>query len=736
MRPEEHDRADDIHSMMRKLYPCRLVERDGEVVGAWLVVSNDTGPSADGKGLAADVEVRGFVRTPDGVAGLKERLPLHGNLRMAVEARLDALAATVDPAARGKSHEDFCECVRIAAWQVNFDDVREGKRAEGLAMSVTGTLNTVLRGRVDQGLLRGCVAERMDVVSERLDRALEAFDPDAIATLLDVTGHDAAIAGAWPGLDRGFDPDAPLVEAIIALPKRVPEIVMAWHEDPGALARSLAVGILDQHLSDRLAGTATSPVALASLLPAAARALAKMEPATLDSAFGDGASKDMATCVTSTLSLLDGYGPGAEPKHAGDWRALVELAPLLGEVETWSGLPGSKPDIVPMPRGPAAALRGIRDAAGKRPVETLLGDLDTLAIAFSQEIAIPAATVTDKLATLPSATDEFWLRVSRDALFSGQPLHQGILTARRWHSARKDIARSVATIDARTREALSWQPGIPDGRVGELNVVVAKCDADLRRIGHADEGIGLDVMSSGRACVAGTRRIILVEGMRVDGTRGALSCHLLGIGPDGVRVIDDKGRRGSEAPEACRTAAARYAAGVSRAYAGAVTTVLAEGRDASASRMAYDVSAKTWSDVRGIWSERIAGRSPWSSAAQLTTVALAHAEGLRTSWSAKAFEWADPALRGTETRKFIVDMEMSDMSRPKKEAKKAPPPAPGSKAAKRAALLDNVPTGRAQERLAMAFEGSPFLRGRRVAPVTMPVPDKDADREASPAPGM
>ena len=707
MRPND-DEADLIHAMMRKLYPCGVVDGDGEVLGAWFVTSAETRPHPEGKGIAADVDVLGFVRTRGGVVGLKERFPLKGSLRSAVEARLSAIAATNDPSALGKAHQDFCEAIRVAAWQVDFDGVRDGREAEGLAMSITGTLNFLQPGRLDQSLLRECVEERMGTVSGRLEKALGAFDPDAVATLMEVTGHDLEVAGAWAGLDRSFDPDAPLAEAFDTMPGRVPELVAAWHADPAGLADAVANGSLKAHLR----GRRTMPVGVAATraasMPVVARALDAVDDAFLDEAFGKGASADRVGCAEAAMSLLDGYGPEADPKGEKDWLALAMVAPLLTRIGTWAGTPGAKCDLVPMPQGPSAALRELLKASNEGSVITLLDDMDAVAMAFARQVAQPAAAVSGMAASLPPSTDGFWLRVSRDALFSGRPMLRNLEAVRRWRSSNGDLAVALAAMDARTRQALSWPPGIPDGRMGDLSIVVAKSDDDLRRLADMSVGLGFDATSSARACLAGTRRVVSVEGPVEGGTRRLLSCHLLGMSPDGVLVIDGRGRNGAPVPEECSLAVGKYASAVGPAYRDAISAVMAAGATEAAARVPYDVTASTWSEARIAWCSHVCSRPAYASAARLTAVAMAHAEGLRTAWSAKAFDRGDPTLKGTRTGAFLAESDAAELARLGKETASSP----NSAAAKRVAVMDNPPEGWAAEKLARAFEDSPFLRRR------------------------
>ena len=621
----------DHEALLRKLHPARLVERDGQVVGAWLVTATHVRPqgASAGKGpLSFDADVQGFVRTPDGVAGVRARVPLDGRLRESVEAALHGLGATDDPGLRARSDADFATAMRAAAVLAgSAGDVAASTSVEALADGIARTLDGVLGDALDDDELDRLARERAGVMAARIGQAVAAFDPDAVDLLLEHEGHGPALSSAWGGIDRNLDAEAPLALALDGAPDRAGEFLAAWDADPDAFTPPLRDGDWEGMLARMAVARGEIPAGKAGMFGAAVRAMARIKPDSRAAAFSGVVGRDARTDACRVLSLVDGHDLGDVPDMRA-WSSLVRLVPALSAARDWAG--DGAGVLLPLDRGAAATLERLRTASGKDTVADAVAKIGDMASAFAREVLRPAAGLAGRLDRLPPPADGRWVTAAADILWSGKPMATMVADAQAWAGSARDASPEA---DMPAEVTPEWQAALPSVTRDRGTVSVVASMAELRALSApAPLGIGVDLTGHGRDCAAGTRRVAVVTQEMPDGTREVLSCHLLAIHGDRVEPVGVLGRAGEDADVACVKTVSRYAETVSRDPGVDLPGILVSGAAFDASRRQRAILAEgAWAAAKASWSRHL---GPGFSARLLADMLATHVAEGRPAWSA------------------------------------------------------------------------------------------------------
>lgn len=719
----------DHEALLRKLHPARLVERDGQVVGAWAVVATrmrSQSAEAPRGPLSFDADVQGFVRTADGVAGLRARVPLDGRLRESVEAALHGLGATDDVALRARSDADFSSAMRHAATLAGLAGPEAGTAAmASLSDAVARTLDDVLGDTLDDAALDRLAQARATTMVGRMREAVASFDPDAVDLLLELECHGPALATGWSGIDRNLDDEAPLALALDTAPDRAGEFIAAWHADPDAFTAPLRDGDWEGMLASMAVARAEIPASRAGMLGEAVRAMGRIKPDTRAAAFGGGDDARADACAL--LTLLDGHGAGADPVDMRGWSSLVRLAPALGAARAWAG--DGAGELLALDRGAPAALERLRTASGKASLPEAIARVGDMAGAFAREVLRPAAALAGHIDGMPPAGDRRWTTAAADILWSGRPLATMVADAQSWSGPAPG-----ETADAHVPVPdPAWKAVLPGFAAEGGTISVAGSLADLDGLSAPSPGgLGVDLTGYARECAAGTRRVAAITRTMPDGSREVLSCHLLAIHGDRVEPVGVLGRDGGRVAPTCVDAISRYAASVSRDPAVDLPGILVSGVATDALRRERGIVAEgTWAEAKAAWGRHVGAGS---SARLLAGMMATHMAEGRPAWSADRID-ADGRKVARTAFQAVLRPEVVEVPAPampgfrgSSATVEKPVPAPRMRIARQA------PATRDADRRPAAAPGPVATRAKPVpaATPTRPAPRKD---EGGPPPG-
>ncbi len=592
-----------LDARLREVFHCRLVRREGAIVGAWRVVSaHRRTNAANAVGTAPDLDVRvhGLVRTPDDrVVGIDHVLRLDGDMRGNVLKAIEAaIQAPHGSRARQHATTSFAKVARAAASLVNLDGISDGKPPiDAYARSMIETLRDLALPRATEDDLRMAALERKSIAIKRMTSVIDVFDPDAVSLLLDVRGHDLDIVESWGGLALTFDETAPLLPAIDALPGRVRTLSYIWKVDPEAL-RGAAPGCdWASFVDDWVVEREIVPAGLAHILPDAEAAMAGMEPAVLASALGQVQGRRDATLDGGDAVWLASALPGdAIPVTTEGWAALIALAPVILETQHWRQEPGEL-QALDLSDGLVAAASQLARRCPAIQVEQAFALSRHMADTFARQIVIPALALD--MRTDPDLSPEAmrgWQDAAHSMLFSGRSVPNLLVDAQQWARTSQTLKASMKGISGNLCRNRTWAPGLPVLHFGHRLVEIPESWNDLAALlSEGGEGLGIDIKGEAHACLMGTRRVVVLRHDDDPVTPTAASAALLSLGDGKVAVLSHIGRDGAPPSPDCVATMAAYVS-------------------AMASDVDLDVLAPAGREVDTLAEYPVGDRSVWSQA--------------------------------------------------------------------------------------------------------------------------
>ncbi len=581
-------RSVDPLALIRRLYPCRTVERDGEVVGAWRVTRADMeAPASDApKGPRRfRVTVEGFVHTSHGRArGVSAQVAYNDALAARVEAMLSSTTTGTHEADGAR----FVDVLRTAARLVDQDEEVE----RDLATAMAGTVRDLLGDATDPRTLAVAVEAHLASTSDALVDAIDAFDPEALDLILADASRDLWHGMAWSGLDDTFGHGAPLRQAVRDRPLNARLLFEAWARDP-----DMTGAILASEGPDGVASLYARAVGLPSFTAGEmARAHEAMSAIPGDArlrAFSTRADAhgDAVSAIARTRVVGDEFHPSTPER----WATFVGLAPAVDAVESWG-----------LPQNWARRLLGVdgnwmnaERVVGANPdAEALRDDLAAIgdmAQAYARQVVAPAILLCrQNLDVLGPGRWPALLDAAQCMLTAGCDLAEMLDVARDWAAGS---ASEVAMIsDGDDHAPVAWESRLPTTTARLLTVEPVFTAADL-----AGSISGKPTAHLLRRCALGSHAVVRV--LEADGNH--LSTALLSLGADGPRVVWNRAPDASPAPAssdaALRTLASEHRLGAF-AVAPAVGVTLAQETEAASG---YEVTHESWHRARMLWQLRL-----------------------------------------------------------------------------------------------------------------------------------
>ncbi len=240
-----------LAEQMARAFPTGLVERDGEVVGAWWVVGSGGRREVEGEYFSVDA----VFHLPGGwPAAIAINRALHPHMAGIIVHDVMSWPATEHSARTGApSREvvDFCPHLQNLHDMVNqapaiehyanlsttarsLAEASAERRMRQEGLSDLQVDRAMRKGDWMQGLnVAGGVAEYRKRAAASLAPGLASFDREAVEFLCRHRGH-ALTTAEWAAMDRTCGLDAPLGKAILAHPGAAQGLISEWRREPMA----------------------------------------------------------------------------------------------------------------------------------------------------------------------------------------------------------------------------------------------------------------------------------------------------------------------------------------------------------------------------------------------------------------------------------------------------------------------------------------------------------------------
>ncbi len=633
--PSTHPTSDRavLDAFLDEHYRCGTVERDGRTIAVWVThgIAARSSPPTGGQGSGVDLDVMWMARTPNGVEGGRLRAVPGPTLVASVVAEITR--ADLDAEARAERARDFVRNIRSLPRDRGPGD-GGGRRGNWRTVLAMGKSKAAIGWTgSDEPLSSACM-----VAIARTDAVMAGFmgslDPKALEFVDGGLSALDTVGLAWGGLDRTFDPEAPLARAISLRPAFARILGSAWIEDPDAVRAALGQGVLDRIIVRRvMAEGLVSPRLLPALAGAERAVVAHGEqPAGLSRSDWQRTNRNGAAVgLTMRLESL----PGAwVPRDVDGWLAFSDL---VKEVDFATGLCAGAD--IPALLNAGGDWRGYRDrvvrAAGMRDIEAahrVMDGIDDVCRSYVRQVLDPlvAAHADAGHPHAPARGVDAVLDAGFALLFSGRSLTTMIEVSREWHAREARMRALVAIANDGAAKVPDWPPAYPEAWVGDVWVHVLTSELELLAEGStgADDGIdglGHCVGGYSERCLGGGCRILSLRRMSADGGWTRLSTaevtndfdhseHAMGGDPglDGIEVevaghtvVQHVGSGNSDPAEDARAALDAYlrhlASGTLPFDADAMEPI-DPAEVTLASRCGYDwEDASTRAAVRGMW---------------------------------------------------------------------------------------------------------------------------------------
>ena len=534
-------------------HPAGTIERDGRVVGGWYSLGREAKDSVmhtvqaigrvDGDGLRVAVFECVAPDAADAAAALAA--PTEGSVacRSAqaryglsdVASSLCVIAAMGDPK-HGKG--------RGSRWlwpERHLDAVSESLRRRYPAMAHQARRDAAVDALLD--------------IHRALSPFLDTLDGKALAMAVR-HGLFEALGDRWRMVDETCGGSPALRDAIDAAPHLAAQLLHAHARDPGRVEAVLALDGPSGAVADWLRRDFGMAPSLAWRHEAAALAVAptgrdfrKAVPQSLRNLAADPASRHVA--VMRLASLL----PSNWLPHGG-WDGFVEAVPVVTRALALAGKEGLAGFLAAGPDWDAWLAR-LRDVASRPALAHAVDDLADPVRALVAQVIRPSLAASG----LDDGDRDLHGHMAWHALYHGRTLRRCLEVSARWHAADPGIRTSLAALPRAGQAARpargparDWEPGLRDGRVGDVSLVVLLTAADLAAEGtRGPDGAGMDgldhcVGNYADDCLSGHARIVSVRGRDASGRTVRLSTVELRPGAGRPEVSQHAGRRNSSAP--------------------------------------------------------------------------------------------------------------------------------------------------------------------------------------------
>ncbi len=533
------------------MHPAGLLSREGRIDGFWYVdghLGNVADPMA---------EVVLAMRDGAGVATGRTRLPLAdddfaGSVGEAWTAGMASTSRTPPPRiGHGKSRApNFGEAVSFI--RPSLADPRTG----------TASHVSILEGTVQRrypvlprSVVNGIASERLLAIGKAVAPFIDALDATALA-MVEANGLHSRIGDRWGSIDATMGGSPTLRDAIAERPDLM-AILMGRHADaPDKVDWLITCGGPEAVVGEWLRTSFAMAPRLASCFDPATRAIAGIDdrhslwhvrtPIT-------GKVPKAVDALWLARALPANWLPD------DDWAGLVDALPVVHAALRLSG-PGSLAAFLGAGRDWPAWLAKLGKAGGGPHPLNAVTDLDDAAIALAAQVVRPALA----LAGLDDGDVPLHRKVAWAALYRGRGLRRCLEVSARWHVARTAIEARLCALPrageppprtgGRARALGDWPAGLPDARVGDLDVKVLVTGAALTDEGRPGPGLdgveGLSHCVGGFAgeCLDGTSRIVSIRRRGGNGSYTRLSTADLRLGDGFVRIVQHRGRGNANPP--------------------------------------------------------------------------------------------------------------------------------------------------------------------------------------------
>ncbi len=588
----------DTAGLLRALFPCQPVLRDGSVVGAWHVAAAQRqalAPDDDPKGARFNVDVVGFVRTPDGkVAGMRASMPFGRSLAARVQDALELAAVAKEGSPeRAASLDAFAHAMRASTILEGSHQATANDRDKGLhSDNMRAAMQQLLGSRAQGAEFEAALVEHGAAASASLRKAMASWDPDAIDILFENRRAGGDLAKSWDGLDRSFDPVAPLALAIDAMPSQVKVMAELWARDPEAMRAAAGEGDWKGYLSGVRNTEGKIPDHLAHLLPTATKAVSDSGP-----------ESEHELRATIMLRALEGVPPFLLPSGRRDWATLVKVMPKINKHLQRETLPGVSAREAKQSRRVRLELvinALVSKKTREHDYEWALNRFRRMARDFAHQIVIPALVIEGgealDLDTKEIARCE---KVAHSLLFSGRSFADMFDTADHWNFPSQRF--NLKDVNLRWGGQAQWNRGVPEGMVLDRHVTVpTSLPVLMKALGDARNPISWNVLKHAAECEAGTHRILVIK--QADSAGPTMSFAHVAIDSDQVSLVKHVTPQGGEPDQQCKRVVAAYVAAATHA-AGPDLFLLRDVSHDMKAVAGYPICPGAWRAVADSWSE-------------------------------------------------------------------------------------------------------------------------------------
>ena len=308
---------------------------------------------------------------------------------------------------------------------------------------------------------------------ERIERFLATLDPYALSLLRERTDLDDLMGRAWPGLDRTFDPEAPLAAALQARPHQARLLLRLWSEEPRSVRNAVSAGKVDRLVGGHLVTYGHLPSHLLPKLVEAERALDVVAARSRHTR--PGPSGD----ALGHAKRLIGLSPAWQPTSTADWLAFMTLSPLTDHARSWSGPKGMLPRLLGHDGSWERLADSIVQVTRTTDMQLAVARVDAMATAYAQRVLMPAfALANGHDPDVGPKTWTAWRNAAHTILTSGQSLRGILHAATSWDGSRGRVDGLRASAPA----GMEWPACLPDRRYQGSRLHVVPGEVALRAL--------------------------------------------------------------------------------------------------------------------------------------------------------------------------------------------------------------------------------------------------------------
>ncbi len=394
---------------------------------------------------------------------------------------------------------------------------------------------------------------------------LTLLDPLAIQALRE--GRLPRIARqSWDGIDATFTVGAPLRRALDSLPDLANTLVSAWMFDRDAFASDMryddAWAIVRRETIRRGLprwAAAALPEALSTMPPPEVFSVPDpRREAVLITKRQIGARGLPVGYPPYPTGLIDDalqrmvhfeYLPADRLPHGEGWKDYAQATQCLHALRHSTG-----PDYLDKVLGLVGAdwvgyLKGTQGPNRLGGRGNRLVDVADYGSAYASQVVAPALRLAGSTAAYERAA-----RLARVVLNSGRTVGSWVAASERWHAHASAIDAKLAALPGEVLADPPWKPCFPDLRIGDVEVRVLTCVADLVAEGLAGDDVdgvaGLDhcVGGYGPQCRAGTSRILSLSRVNGVGQVTRMSTVEIVFREDGQWMVNQHSGAGNAEP--------------------------------------------------------------------------------------------------------------------------------------------------------------------------------------------